>query len=328
MAVGVLGSADGRVLIARRPAHVHQGGKWEFPGGKIRPHEDPEDALRRELREELGIVIRRARPMLRVDHPYEDKRVLLDVWRVLAYEGDPAGKEGQPVKWVPHHELHRYEFPQANKPILRALSLPPVYAISQAGELGYDVFLERLKTALEKGLRLVQLREPLMEPAAYHALAEEVLELCHEHGARLLINDEPAAAVRHGADGVHLNSARLLACNERPLPGDRLVAASCHNENELKKAAAIAADFALLSPVRRTRSHPAAEPLGWERFGVLAAGAGLPVYALGGMGPADLEAARYHGAHGVAMMREAWSRSGVEVSPRHAGIPTACGPDS
>ena len=162
---------DGRVLIARRPATVDQGGLWEFPGGKLAPYETGLEALKRELNEELGIQIVRAQPLIRVHHEYADKHILLDVWQVREYDGDPYGREGQPVRWVEVDDLPNYPFPAANMPILRAVALPQEYLIT--AEADDDVFLARLERALkEDGVRLVQLRAKELDDAAYQARAQ------------------------------------------------------------------------------------------------------------------------------------------------------------
>ena len=98
VAVGVIEDAQGRILIARRPAHLHQGGLWEFPGGKVAEHEDVLTTLRRELHEEVGIDIKQTKPLITIEHDYGDKQVWLDVHRVTAFQGEAHGREGQPVK--------------------------------------------------------------------------------------------------------------------------------------------------------------------------------------------------------------------------------------
>lgn len=109
------------ILIARRPQASHQGGLWEFPGGKLEPGETPAQALRRELQEELGIEIAQFGPLLTVHHQYPDQAVLLDVWRVWEWQGQPAGMEQQPICWVPPEQLNHYDFPEANWPVVRAI---------------------------------------------------------------------------------------------------------------------------------------------------------------------------------------------------------------
>jgi len=123
VAVAVITDKDGRILIAKRPDGVHQGGLWEFPGGKVECGESLEAALNRELIEELGIELEACEPLLEIHHDYPDKSVLLDVWRVTAFIGQAYGREQQPIRWVAPEALADYRFPEANLPILKAISL-------------------------------------------------------------------------------------------------------------------------------------------------------------------------------------------------------------
>ena len=121
VAVGILINGAGAVLITRRPDHVHQGGLWEFPGGKVEEGEPIATALSRELHEELGVRVESAEPWLQVRHDYSDKRVFLDVWRVITWRNEPQGREGQPLLWASLTELEKFAFPAADKPIIAAL---------------------------------------------------------------------------------------------------------------------------------------------------------------------------------------------------------------
>ena len=121
VAVGVLTDASGRVLIARRGADLYQGGLWEFPGGKVEAGENVQQALARELLEELGIRVEASEPLLAVEHDYGDRRVALDIHRVSHWQGEPRGQEGQPLAWVLPSGLDDYEFPEANRPIVAQL---------------------------------------------------------------------------------------------------------------------------------------------------------------------------------------------------------------
>jgi 8-oxo-dGTP diphosphatase len=303
VAVGVIRNARGQVLIAQRQAHLHQGGLWEFPGGKVEPGETVLQALRRELREELAITVEDASPLLKIRHRYPDRRVFLDVWQVHAFSGVPAGVEGQPICWVAAEELSRYEFPSANRPIVAAARLPDRYGILDDDSADGDVLFARLQHWVERGLRLVRLRAKGLDEGAYRALAERARDYCSPRGIALVLNAAPQTVVETGAAGIHLTSARLMALSERPLNADLWVAASCHNEKELKQAERIGVDFAVLSPVLATASHPDASPLDWSRFARLVDGANLPVYALGGMRPVHLAKAKQCGAQGIAAMR-------------------------
>lgn len=324
VAVAVIQNDQGEVLIAQRPAHKHQGGLWEFPGGKVEVGEDLPSALKRELQEELGITAARLQPLMRIDHDYPDKSVLLDVWRVGGIDGVAHGKEGQPVRWVPANELRNYAFPAANVSIISAILLPPLYLIT--GEIGRldsgptrasiraadeKVFLGRIEQAARAGARLMQLRVKSLDDVQYRALAQRALAICHRYGAQLLLNAEPRLVLELDAGGVHLTSTRLMALRARPLPRQKWVAASCHNPDEIRHACAIGVDFIVLAPVLATGSHPGVAPLGWDRFQELAEHAQVPVYALGGMNAAHLALVRQRGAQGVAVVSAVWEAADV-----------------
>ena len=143
-----------------------------------------------------------------------------------------------------------------------------------------------------------------MSPEQLESLARRVVRLVHEHDARVLINNDATLARRVGADGVHLTSRQLLHARERP--GTPWWAASCHNVAELAQAAALGADFVVLSPVLPTPSHPEEKGLGWDNFASLVSNYPVPVYALGGMKLELLETAMQYGAHGVSLLRKIW----------------------
>jgi 8-oxo-dGTP diphosphatase len=310
VAVGIVMDRD-RVFVARRPAPKHQGGKWEFPGGKVDRGEEVLTALRRELHEELGIEVHAARPFMRRRHVYPEKTVLLDVWKVTAFGGTPRSRERQEMRWARTDELFSLDFSDADRFVLRRLWLPSLYLITDSRRVGNPAFLERLETALRAGARLIQLREPHMSESEYRAYAGKVIPFCHRYGAQVLLNTSPEWAVELGADGVHLNSRCLMELTTRPLSPEYWVAASCHNAEELERARRIQADFSALSPVMATASHPGAQTLGWAGFEKLCRDADLPVYALGGMKAADLPRAREAGAQGLAMVGAVWGARDV-----------------
>ena len=308
VAAAVIRDREGRVLLSRRHDHLHQGGLWEFPGGKLEPGETVEVALRREIREELDLTLLTYRPLIQVRHHYPDKSVLLDVHLVTAFEGEARGMEGQPLVWVAPQELAEYPMPAADRPIVMALNLPDRYLVTGAADsMDPEWFLARLERALERKIDLVQLRAVDLPETFLADLAKFAVALCHKKGARLLLNGPPELAEQVGADGVHLNRYRLLELDRRPLGSDRLVAASCHSAEELARAVELGIDFAVLSPVLPTASHPERVPLGWKRFAELTAEVPLPVYALGGMGEAFLPEAWAHGAQGIAGISAFWS---------------------
>jgi 8-oxo-dGTP diphosphatase len=300
----VVERSDGSFLLAQRPAGKVYAGYWEFPGGKIEPGEAHARALGRELHEELGIDVEQAYPWLTRDYDYEHAAVRLHFLRVARWRGEPYGREGQQFAWQRAGRLDVAPVLPANGPILRALELPQVYGVSAASTLGTPEFLRRLEAALAHDLRLVQLREPELAASEQASLARQIIALAQAHGARVLLNALPAVAAAAGADGVHLTTARLMASAARPdLP---LVGASCHNARELAHAAALGLDFVVLGPVAPTPSHPGATVLGWAGFAALVEGYSLPVFAIGGLSPADLPQAWSAGAHGIAAIRGAF----------------------
>ena len=305
VAAAVITGLDGRFLLGQRPAGKVYAGYWEFPGGKIEPGEAPLAALKRELHEELGIEVERAYPWLTRDYDYAHAAVRLRFFRVVRWSGTLHGRENQRFAWQLPDAISVDPLLPANAPILRALRLPPVYAISNAAELGEQEFLALLERALAGGLKLLQVREKKMTGSDFLRFSTQVVRLAHARGARVLVNADIKLAQKAGADGVHLTSEQLKQVNRRPALD--LVGASCHDAGELARSQALGADFVVLGPVQPTPSHPGATGIGWDLFATLLKDCPLPVYALGGLRPTDLETACRCGAHGISMMRGAWS---------------------
>lgn len=305
VAVGVVRNHQGQILIARRSPHVHQGSKWEFPGGKLHTGESVQQALARELEEELGILVRTERPLIQIRHAYADKDVVLDVWSVEMYSGNPVGRENQPIEWREPAQLVNLDFPEANRPIIKAVNLPDQYLITGSFNSEQE-FLTRLNNNLARGVSLVQFRAKHLKNKEYSALAKMTIKQCHKHNAKVLLNGDPQLAVQLGADGVHLTSKRLMCLGTRPLGEDKLVAASVHNEAELQQANQLDVDFSVISSVLPTHSHPSTKPIGLDGFASLAAQAKHPVYALGGMSPEHLSTVWLHGGQGIAAIHSLW----------------------
>ena len=323
VAAAVIRRHDDAVLIALRRPDQHQGGLWEFPGGKLRAHEAPLAALTRELEEELDIRIEPARcqPLVRVEHVYPERRVRLHVSEVFAWAGEPRGCEGQRIAWVTPAELPSYRFPDANLRILQTALLPRICLVTPEPTPGNDPdFLRRLGISLQAGVRLVQLRIRSRQGPALTALVEDAVALCHAAGARVLLNltiedTGPGAleARRHAcarfkADGFHLPSAILqkLPLANVPRNPEFLVSAACHDISELRAAEVLGVDFVFLGTVLPSASHPGVAGLGWTGAGALAQQSRLPVFALGGQHAGTVAPALAAGFHGIAAIRGFW----------------------
>ncbi len=298
--------ADGRVLLAQRPDGKHLAGYWEFPGGKVEPGETPLQALRREIHEEIGVRVASAEPLIRIPWRYAAKRIVLDVYRVRAFDGVPHSCEGQPLKWVPASALDPSEMPEADHPVIHALVLPRHYLITPQPDADEDAFLARLDAALARGVRLVQLRAKASDDAALRRLAPACLSRVRAAGGQLLINSRSDLVDEFDLDGVHVTAAQLAALDARPVGAKRWFAASCHGPADLRRAQALGADFVVLGSVAQTASHPQQIPLGWSEFAALCDEAAVPVYALGGLVRDDLDAALAAGAQGIAGISAFW----------------------
>ena len=305
VAAAIIERPDGGFLMASRPEGKVYAGWWEFPGGKVEPGESARQALERELREELGIETLQAWPWLNRSYVYPHAHVMLRFFRVTDWRGEPHPHEGQRLAWTRAGSPDVSPILPANGPILKGLTVPLEYAISDMAKLGEAEFLSRLDRRLEQGLKLVQLREKQLGAEAYRDLATEVARRCHALGARLMLNGHEALARELGA-GSHLSATQLMSAQARP--DLEWVGASCHDPAELARAAELELDFVVLSPVLPTASHPGAETVGWPRFADWLKDYPVPVFALGGLGANDMALARQHGAHGIALKSQAWPR--------------------
>jgi 8-oxo-dGTP diphosphatase len=304
VAAAVILRADGAVLLAQRPPGRAYAGYWEFPGGKLEPGETPARALARELHEELGIVVRTASPWLVQEFAYPHAHVELHFFRVYAFDGEPVGHDGQAFAWQDPYAIAVAPLLPANTRVLAALTLPTTYAITCADDVGDPAFLARAERALAAGVRLIQVREPGRDIRARDALVRQLAALASGRNARILLNGSADEARRLGCAGVHWTAHALNVATERPR--DLLVAASCHTHADVMHASAIDVDFAVLGPVLATPTHPRATPLGWPGFADAVEGTRVPIFALGGLHPGDLDIAVAHGAHGIAMRRHVW----------------------
>jgi 8-oxo-dGTP diphosphatase len=299
VSVGVLRDTQGRILITRRHEDTHQGGKWEFPGGKLMPGESAYAALVRELEEELGIEVTAAHPLIQVRHAYLDRKVMLEVFEVTSFRGTPHGRENQPLAWVAPSELDRYELPAADRPIVSAVGLPAFYPVLEHG--GQEgVYRQRFQRLLERGYRMLYWRARDLPDSVYRRLAREFGRAMAAADGCLMVRaaGEPGEA----PVGLHVSSHQLHTLSSRPA-GWRRVGAACHCLADLQRVSNLGLDFAVLSPVLATPTHPDARPLGWQTARDWIASVNLPVYLMGGLGHQHLAQARDCGAQGIAGIR-------------------------
>lgn len=299
VAVGVLRMPDGRVLVTERRAGTIGAGFWELPGGKLEPGETATEAVVRELLEELGVqALELARGRV-YEHQFPARRVRLHCFPVRRWSGEPKGREGQRLAWVdperpavgpllPSHEL-----------AFASLGLPDLVAVARVSPASVDELLRRIPSLAAGGLRLLIVRASECTPAQRVQLTRRLRLAKRGTELRLLLSGTALEVRQAGACGMHSSSAALAGVTERP--PTRLWAVSAHDARDLGRADALGAQCALLSPVLPSTSHPSQQPLGWDGLRALAAASPVPVYAQGGLGPGDLDAARAAGALGVAV---------------------------
>jgi 8-oxo-dGTP diphosphatase len=295
IAVTVVRDEAGRVLLAERTARQISAGFWELPGGKIDPGETPHAAAARELDEEVGIRAESLHPLMTYDHVFPTKRVRLHIFRVTRWSGAPHGREGQRVAWVDPASPEVAPVLPSNLRVLAALGLPPVMGV-------FDLFgdatsmLDQVQDALAGGARLLLLRAAHWAPDQRVSVARRICVLAHRYGATTLLAGSALEADRAGAGGVHSEAKAL--CRMHARPPVRLWSVACHGEDDLKRAQALGADLAMVSPVLACGTRPL---LGWEGMRRLSAATPIPLYAKGGLDVGHLGQALQAGAAGIAV---------------------------
>ncbi len=285
VAVGLI-VQDGKALLAQRAQHQHQGGRYEFPGGKVEPRETVVSALARELHEELGIDIITPHFVQRLTYCYPEKTVCLHVYRIAAFHGDPVGREGQPLSWVPLDELFALNFPDANRPIVRAAQLPAHYVISppllidpdadrQAAELAaLPAWLA--EQAIEKETDAwLYVRLPGVLPVTYNAAIQQLAMLRPD--LKLIAAWDASASVNTYIRGRHLSQSALMAATELVRASERdFWFAACHDAASIQRAIKLGVDAVTLGAVLPTPTHAERIPLSWEGFASLATQSDVP----------------------------------------------------
>lgn len=302
------------VCLSLRQIHQSFSGCWEFPGGKVEEGEPLTEALQREFREELGLETEYWSPLITIPWQYDHVRVRLNVFVTEWVDDMPVvnesiGREGQQVKWFTMNELQNINFPQANRGVVMALQLADRYMISGNFNDELDA-LSRLRKAFSMGIKLCQLRAKSMPELEFIRLAERAIQLAHQSDASILLNGSPKLlSVLPEADGIQLASNIIFDYESRPISEDKLLGVSTHSKAEIEQALKIGADFILLSPVKETSSHPGISGIGWSVFSELVKEIPVPVFALGGMKPVDIETAKLAGGQGIAAISGFWPNS-------------------
>ena len=309
------GGPDGwRVLVAHRSTERHQGGLLEFPGGKVDAGETAREGLCRELEEEVGIAVDPFAPvfLMRVEHDYGDRQVWLDVFTVTQYSGSPAGREDQTLEWRALKSLEADAFPAANRVILQALQQPDFILITGVTPCVAELPPSTLRDWLTgwAGNDCI-LRAPELSADAYRLDFERLVQAAGDANVRVLVHGAPERLEWcPEAAGIHLPWSLASRYASRPVSKTYRLGVSCHDEEALRHAERLGADYAFLSPVCPTRSHPERPALGWTAFRAMAESVSIPVYGLGGLGPGDLEQVRVQGGCGVAGIRFWWDSKG------------------
>ncbi|MDE2420452.1 MAG: Nudix family hydrolase [Gammaproteobacteria bacterium] len=304
VAVGLI-VKNGQALLAKRAEHQHQGGRFEFPGGKVEAGELVTDALSRELHEELGIQIHTPQFVQRLTYRYPEKTVRLHVYRIESFDGEPIGREGQPLHWVNLDQLFELNFPDANRPIVRAAQLPSRYSITSNLMMPeHDAIPAWLaEQAIEKETDAwVYVRLPQVSSDIYEAAIQKLAMLRPD--LNLIAAWDASESINAFIRGRHLTQSALLAQTDLVRSSEQdFWFAACHDEQSIQHAMQLGVDAITLGSVFATPTHPDHETLGWSGFAQLAQLSDIPVYALGGMQVKDLHDVRAKGGFGVAGIR-------------------------
>ena len=306
VALGVV-LQDHQVLVGRRNSELHLGGYWEFPGGKVEEGETPRQAVVRELKEEVGLIIKEtdAEPLIEFEWFYDAQRYFFSVYTIKDYSSEPSLHFYQSLEWQAVSELKASNFPPANSVIIKALSLPTRYLITPA-KLDLATIEQGLNTAFQSDISLAVFRATELDSRTYIEYARRLLSQNLTFSKRLLIHNHPTQVDALNAAGVQISAKHAKKYQCRPVSKETRLAISCHNQAELEHACRLEADFALLGPVKTTPSHPDSPALGWETFKTLVKDLAMPVYAIGGLKVSDLVDCRTYGAQGVAAIRGLW----------------------
>lgn len=281
-----------KVLVGWRQANQHQGNKHEFPGGKIEEGETPEQACRREVYEEVGIGLKEWHQFDVIRHEYDD--IIVTLHLLHAYVPDELlSLIHQPWSWFSRDQLTDLNFPKANSTILERLIWSHLIKIS-------DQVDELPKTNSQMYLRI--------ETKDIERLQQQLIKLSEQQLLKLIVNvdvwQQLNTVLQEKIKTVHLKQSQLMQLKKGDLVVAKRYIAACHDAVSVQHAHQIGCDAIFLSPVNPTATHPNSKVLGWDGFAALAQKSDIPVFALGGVAPADLEQAQKHNAYGLAGIRQ------------------------
>ncbi|GAA5006072.1 thiamine phosphate synthase [Acinetobacter puyangensis] len=286
---------QGKILVAWRDEQLHQGGCYEFPGGKVEPFEDSRQAVLREIKEEVNIDVNVIKLFHSLQFEYPDRHVKLDFYLCrLIDSAQPAFLRWQ---WVDLDQLSQLTFPAANDVIVKRLNWARLLAVSPENIGAYqpknNIELCYLRTSTLPDIKLINQIQAYLPHSKLIVRLEDYLVL-----------DQ---AVREQVFAIHLNGCQLTQCQNLASYENINVIAACHSAADIDKANQLGCDAVLLSPVLATPSHPEQQGMGWQQFHHLATQAEMPVYALGGMRIEDLPIAQQHAAYGIAGISDFWT---------------------
>lgn len=315
VAAAVIVDRAGRILLTRRREDKDFAGMWEFPGGKVEKGETAQQALLRELKEELGLDVSEVTPLISVPHHYGQKSIRLVMFRCETSH-QPEAREGQAMTWVLPERLGRYQMPAADRPVCAAIQMPAWYWVSPQ-KSAPEQLLDQVTKALAQGFERFWLRAPFATPQdvsiqdAWRTPVMDAVRCIQQHGGDAMVARDIALATQMRS-GLHLSSDQLQRFSQGFWEVDFLtewralkqpMAASCHSSSALQQASQLGCDFATVSPIKSTPKYGDQATLGWAGFERLRATSDLPLYALGGLSKDDLADARAVGAQGIAAIR-------------------------
>lgn len=298
------------VLTAWRKPTQDQGTCWEFPGGKVEAAESAEEALHREVQEEIGVEITSFVLRLKYTHRYPDEQLTFMVYQIRADPLKLYAQEKQFLRWYPINRLRFEDFPLANRAIIRALRLPGLYAITpnctdpEQAVASVQAIVRRYQTGVWSAQNfMLSLRFP--ELFEYTQVVQNVLPMTQAAGIPVLIHDhlDSLPEMADSIAGIHFSQKGFSQLQQRPVRSNQFVAVSCHNLKEVTQAQKRGADFCVLGPVQSHVKFPAQQGIGWEGFHQIVQQVDIPVLALGGIQLGDLPAVHRCGGQGIAGIR-------------------------